>query len=138
MVEKLESRNVDFWRLREEGYSERDLGDLLSVPMAAKEVLRAVRMVPYLEVETGVFPISGELVKVTLRLSGDWQWNERYSGASEVFHIFVVDPVNEDLLHIDKIVFAKKTFRDEEVLSFLIPIHPEEIPPQYLVQVVSD
>jgi activating signal cointegrator complex subunit 3 len=138
MVEKLESRNIDFWRIREDGYTEAEMGNLLGVPMAAKDVLKAVRYVPYLETKVEVYPISGGLVKVVLRYKGDWTWNDRFSLANEYFHVFVIDPVNEDLLHVDRLNLNKRQFRDDESISFLVPVDLDNMPPQYLVQVVSD
>jgi activating signal cointegrator complex subunit 3 len=136
-VQKLEERGFDFWRIRDDRMTEGELANVLGVPIAAQTVLYYVKRVPYLNTKVKLQPITGNIVRIVLQLTADFEWSDRYSGFSEPFHIWVVDPSSEDLLHYETFVLTKKARNDLHELSFIVPLN-EPRPPQYIVQVVSD
>jgi len=107
-VQKLEERGLDFWRIRDDGMTEAEIANVLRVPIAAQSIMYYIKRVPYLNVKVTLQPIAGNIVRITLGLTAEFEWSDRYSGFSEPFHVWVVDPASEDLLHYETFVLAKK------------------------------
>ena len=139
-VAKLESKNFDFWRLKEDGVSQNELASLLGVPAAAQQVIYHVARVPYLEISPHVQPIANSIARIHLTIRPNFIWSDKWSGAVENFHVWVVDPDADDLLHAEMFNVTKKDlaeFGQAIDISFVVPLnHPR--PPQYVIQFVSD
>ena len=114
-----------------------EIGALIRHNTLGGVVLRAVRQLPYLELEATVQPITRSVLRMTLTLTAAFEWNDRQHGSVEPFWLYVEDADNEHIYHTEYFLLSKATYRDSHQLVFTIPIF-EPVPPQYYVQCHSD
>ncbi|KAJ2713418.1 Pre-mRNA-splicing helicase BRR2 [Coemansia spiralis] len=117
--------------------SEPELGELVGSPKAGRVLHRLVHLVPRLEVNAHVQPLTRSLLRMELRLTPDFQWNDALHGAAEQFWIWVEDADGEALLHSELFVLKRAYAHEEHVIEFTCAL-TEPLPPQYFVCVTSD
>ncbi|KAJ1733400.1 Pre-mRNA splicing [Coemansia biformis] len=117
--------------------NEPELGELIGSPKAGRVLHRLVHLVPRLEVNAHVQPLTRSLLRVELRLMPDFQWNDALHGAAEQFWIWVEDADGETLLHSELLVLKRMYAHEEHVTEFTCAL-TEPLPPQYFVCVTSD
>ncbi|EDQ88536.1 uncharacterized protein MONBRDRAFT_26326, partial [Monosiga brevicollis MX1] len=138
---KIESRNLTVDDLREMDKSE--IADYLRSPAIAERVQRAAWMIPSIDLEVNLRPITRTVVQVTLTITPAFEWNMKYHGGSQHFWIMVEDPATEHLYHSELFALHADKCRSRnpedrvQSLSFTIPIF-EPLPPQYYVRAISD
>eukprot|EP01138_Halocafeteria_seosinensis_P005687 gb/GECG01005814.1/.p1 GENE.gb/GECG01005814.1/~~gb/GECG01005814.1/.p1 ORF type:complete len:2316 (+),score=249.07 gb/GECG01005814.1/:1-6948(+) len=136
---KLESRGTaaTLDSLRDMQSSE--IGAMLRHPAAGPKVSKLVRQVPKLDVDVKVQPVTRGILRVTLTIAPDFQWNDKIHGNVEPWYIWVEDTNSEQIFHYEYFLLSKKQAKSEEVqtLTFSIPIF-EPIPPQYWVRILND
>lgn len=123
------------------------------IDMDEKEVGLAVRNVrvgpkvkhcaeyfPSVEIDAKIQPITRGVIRVKLYIKPNFKWNNNYHGkASENFWVWVEDPDNDTIYHLETCSVTRTTCMNEEniELVFTIPL-VEPRPSQYLVRVSSD
>lgn len=117
--------------------NEHELGELVGSAKAGKVLYRLVHLVPRLEAAAHVQPLTRSLLRVELRLTPDFQWNDSVHGAAEQFWVWVEDADGEHLLHSELFVLKRTYAREEHVVEFTCGLN-EPLPPQYFVCVASD
>jgi activating signal cointegrator complex subunit 3 len=134
---KLEEKGdtFSFWKLRD--MRESEIAGILRVPVAAEKVLFFLKRVPFLDLNVQVQPITGNIVRVSLSVLPNFEWSDRFHGNSQTFHVWVLDPESDDLLHHETLSIPKRDRNSDFELSFIIPLS-EPRPPQYILEVISD
>jgi activating signal cointegrator complex subunit 3 len=116
-----------------------DLGALVRHPNMGPKIHSVLRLMPYVDIEASVQPITRQILRVTLCLYPAFDWSDKLSGGSEPFWLWVEDNEQQRINHTEYVMLSKKQVLSGEpvVLNFPIPVH-EPIPPQYWVRIVSD
>ena len=117
----------------------RELGALLGVPDAGRDVLRTAQMLPLLDVSATVQPITRTVLRVELMVTPRFRWEMRVHGGADLWWLFVEDGENERIYHKERFVLTKKMYDEKRPvpLTFNIPIS-DPLPPQYYIHAVSD
>jgi len=116
---------------------DKEIGILIHNQKLGKLVYSLLRYLPRLHVEATVQPITRGILRISLEVSCDFIWNDRYHGTVEPFWIWVEDGENECIYHSETFNLLKKQKDEVHKLVFTIPVR-EPLPPQYYVRVVSD
>uniref|UniRef100_A0AAF5PWB9 U5 small nuclear ribonucleoprotein 200 kDa helicase n=1 Tax=Wuchereria bancrofti TaxID=6293 RepID=A0AAF5PWB9_WUCBA len=137
-IPKIERRKLSHYQLYE--MSAKELGTMLSCD--GQKMYEAVRMLPVMNLEASVKPLTNTIIQVTVILTPDFIWNEHFLGSTgvQVFWIFVED-INENIIiHHDQIVVNKNKVRNSEPqnLIFTVPIRDQQLTHNYQVRVASD
>lgn len=135
IIKNLESSGATLAQLADMGGTE--IGQLIHHVRRGPEVKNLVSMLPRLEVAASIQPITRGILRMTLKLQGAFEWNDRYHGSVEPWWIWVEDADNERIYHSEYFLLNKKQRYEEHAVAFTIPIF-EPLPPQYYVRVVSD
>ena len=114
-----------------------ELGELVKVPKLGRKLHQLVAQFPKLELSGHVQPITRSILRVELKITADFQMDEKVHGTSEPFWIIVEDVDSEIILHHEMFLLKQKFAEDEHSVSFFVPLM-EPLPPQYFVRVVSD
>ncbi|KAJ2807036.1 putative steryl acetyl hydrolase mug81 [Coemansia guatemalensis] len=96
-----------------------------------------VRQFPRLELQAEVAPITRGVLRVTLTVSADFEWNDRVHGSAEAFWIWVEDVDNTEIYYTENVLLRRKGYLEPRVSVFTIPIH-EPVPTQIFVRAMSD
>jgi activating signal cointegrator complex subunit 3 len=135
IVYKLEEAGFDYWRLLSMQKSE--IVNITGAKANADAVAKYLRRVPALELNAKIQPITSTIMRITLIITPDFDWSDRWSGPMESFYVWVEDPQSQDILHSEYYTLHKRNLYDKGQLSFAIPLQ-EPRPPQYIINVVSD
>ncbi|CAM9532103.1 unnamed protein product, partial [Discosporangium mesarthrocarpum] len=100
-------------------------------------VLRLARSLPFLHIEAAIQPVTRGILRVTLKISADFEWQDKFHGASESFWLWVEDGDNDHIYHSEYLLLKKKRRNEPQDLCFSIPIF-EPLPAQYWVRWCSD
>lgn len=114
-----------------------EIGEAIRQQRLGSQIMRYVRQIPYLEVETRVQPITRDVVKITLDLYPEFDWNPKVHGSVEPFHIWVEGPDNMEIFHAEYFLLHHKKAKEMHQLELVVPVS-NPAPSQYFVRVVSD
>eukprot|EP00698_Gefionella_okellyi_P015841 TRINITY_DN4494_c0_g1_i1.p1 TRINITY_DN4494_c0_g1~~TRINITY_DN4494_c0_g1_i1.p1 ORF type:complete len:2123 (+),score=500.62 TRINITY_DN4494_c0_g1_i1:747-6371(+) len=135
VLRKIEKKDISWERYYD--FSAAELGEMVRIPKMGKNLHRAIRQIPKLEVVAHVQPVTRSVLKVELQILPDFDFDETVHGKGEPFWILVEDGDGERILHYEYF-FLKQKFREEEhFVDFTVPMF-EPLPPQYFVRIVSD
>ena len=74
-------------------------------------------MLPHLAVAAAVQPITRGILRMTLTLTADFEWSDRYHGAfAEPFYVWVEDGESEFVYHSEQV---PEPFSDHELGPYL-------------------
>jgi hypothetical protein len=90
-----------------------------------------------LTLEAQIAPITRSILRVTLRITPDFVWNDRIHGTVEPWWILVEDAENIELYHSEYFILNRKQLGETQKLGFTIPVR-EPLPPQLYIRVISD
>ncbi|GBG24263.1 Activating signal cointegrator 1 complex subunit 3 [Hondaea fermentalgiana] len=111
MVKKLEDRG-DSCSL--ENLVEMDGGEINSMlrhQHLGQKVLRVCRHVPYLQVEAHLQPLTRTILRVSLDIFPDFDWNDRVHGAAQSFWFWVDDQNSEWIYHAERFTLRKADWK---------------------------
>ncbi len=116
-----------------------EIGRLIREQKWGSKVLALAYNLPYLSIEHRVQPITRAILRITLHIIPDFQWNNHYHGLMECWHLWVEDGEHERVYQSETLNYGRKQYdaREEVVMEFTIPIQ-DPPPPQYFVRAVSD
>ncbi|KAI8321181.1 Sec63-domain-containing protein [Martensiomyces pterosporus] len=114
-----------------------ELGELVGSPKAGRLLHRLVHLVPRLEINAHVQPLTRSLLRFELHLTPDFQWEDAVHGAAEQFWIWIEDADGETILHSELFVLKRMYVGEEHITEFTCSLS-EPLPPHYFVCVVSD
>lgn len=138
VIDKIEARNLEIYRLRE--MDVREIGNILRDQRAAGLVKRYCDELPALDVDYSLQPITHSILRIRLRLIPQFRWDDKVHGKnSQAFWIWIEDPDNNFIYHHEYFILTKKMVCQhlEQELVVTIPLS-ESLPSQYLVKVTSD
>lgn len=135
VIQRIERKDYPFERYFDLTISE--LGELLKDPKLGKSVHRFIHMLPRLEMDVRMRPLSRSVVEVELSLFPDFHYNRKIHGGGELFWIWVEDCDSEHLLHIEPFFLKASLASEEHILHIHLPISTPS-PPHYFVQCRSD
>lgn len=135
ILKRLESGDLPFDRLYD--LNSQELGQLINHKPMGKTLFTKIHQFPRFELSTSIHPITRSLLRVTLAIMPDFEWNESVHGTAEGFWVFVEDVNGETILHHEYFILKSKYAQEEHTLNFTVPIY-EPLPPQYYVRIVSD
>lgn len=100
-----------------------------------RKIQRFVRMLPCFKVEYTIKPITGSVLRFSIQLETDFQWDGRWHGNVQVFWLWL--EAGEKVHHSEQFLIAKKTADEPKGFAFSIP-HFGTSDEQYLIRIVSD
>jgi activating signal cointegrator complex subunit 3 len=100
----------------------RELTVLMRREESANTIKKYIKLLPMLDIDYKLHPISGSITKVTLEFSVLFTWKDRWHGNSLVYWIWVDD--GNDILHYESFVLHYKSlFKPEKPsTTFAIPL----------------
>ena len=87
-----------------------------------------IHQFPKLELVTYVQPITRSLLRVELKITPDFMWDEKV-------HIIVED-VDGVILYHDSLILKHKYAEEDHVITFTVPLF--ESPPNYFISIIAD
>ena len=134
-VQKLEGRSADIETLRELRSTE--IGELIHNAKQGMTVARLVERFPGLDIEATVFPITRSVLRINIRVTSLFIWDERLHGQSEPWWIWIEDPDSDFIYHSEYFLLHRRQSMETQELIFTIPVF-EPIPTQYALRAISD
>ena len=135
VLKRLEEQNATVDRLLD--MSAREVGELIHHVKTGPKVLALARKLPRLEMQVVVQPITRGILRLTLSISIDFEWADKYHGYAEPFWIWVEDGDNEYIYHTEYFLLTKREKDLVKQMDFIIPVR-EPLPSQYYVRIISD
>eukprot|EP00736_Rhodelphis_marinus_P012662 Rmarinus@m.14169 len=135
ILKRIEKKDIVFDRFYD--FDPHHLGELVRVPKMGRPLYKHLYMIPRLNLEAEMQPITRSTLRVELVITPDFKWDENVHSLAEPFHIFVEDVDEEKILHHEYFVLKQKFAEDEHVIDFTVQLQ-EPMPPQYFIKVVSD
>jgi pre-mRNA-splicing helicase BRR2 len=132
---RLEKKDIPWERYNDLRPS--DLGELVRLPKLGKNIHKLVHMIPRLEVQVNLLPITRSLLRIDLIIEPDFIYDVKAHGGSESFWIFVEDADGDTIIHQEFFSLKMRYATEEHKLTFFVPL-TEPTPPQYFIRVVSD
>jgi activating signal cointegrator complex subunit 3 len=132
---KLEEKDLTVERLVE--LEANEIGAIIRQNKIGGDILHYALTLPYLTIDTKVHPITRQILNIELSITSEFNWNPRYSGSVEPFHIWIEDGNNERIYHAEYFLLQREQASQVQKLSFTIPIE-DPLPPQYYIKCVSD
>lgn len=122
--------------------SNTEIGRMLRDNKNARYVKQLSYIIPRVELDTNVRPISRNLLAIELLITPQFRWVQREHGSRLVFRIWVDDAMHNLIYHQEMYNMTDKDYREEEVLkvSMVLPIpeNEDERPAQYRIHFVSN
>ncbi|MCP9260699.1 Activating signal cointegrator 1 complex subunit 3 [Dirofilaria immitis] len=137
-IPKIERKKLSYYQLFE--MNAKELGNMLSCD--GQKMYEAIHMLPAINLEASVKPITNTIIQVTVTLTPNFIWHENFLGSTgvQVFWVFVED-INENMIiHHDRVVVNRKKVRSSEPqnLVFTIPVSDQQLSHNYQVRVSND
>ena len=77
---------------------------------------------PKLELVTYVQPITRSLLRVELKITPKFMWDEKVHGMAEAFWVIVEDVDGEVILYHDSFILKQKYTEEDHVITFTTPL----------------
>ncbi|KAG7660895.1 mug81 [[Candida] subhashii] len=135
VLRNIRSKNPSMESLRDMEAGE--LGDLVHNNRMGGILYKLVGKFPYIEVESEIFPITTNVMRIHVVLEPDFVWDERYHGNAQIFWLTVEESDRSDILHVEKFILNKRQLRNPHEMDFMIPLS-DPLPPQVIIRVISD
>ncbi|KAK1444244.1 BRR2 [Babesia gibsoni] len=137
LVVKLERNNFGWDRYYD--LSSVELGELCRQPKLGKTLHKLIHLVPKLELQVFVQPLTRELLRVEVSIVPDFQWDPKLHGSNERFWLFVEDGSGEKILHSQMFVLLPFTPGNvEETSLFFIVELSEPLCSHYFLRIISE
>ncbi|ODV78726.1 DNA-directed DNA polymerase [Suhomyces tanzawaensis NRRL Y-17324] len=135
ILRNIRSKNppMDILREMEAG----ELGDLVHNNKQGGILYKLIARFPILEIDSEIFPITTNVMRIKVWLDPDFVWDERYHGMAQFFWLTVEESDKSEILHVEKIILNRRQMSSAIELDFMIPL-ADPLPPQIVVKVVSD
>lgn len=156
-MKNLEAKNMSLDRLLVDCSDGADVGALVRNQKAGKSFVNAARMIPVVELEVDVVPITRTVLQFKVSLVPEYEWSGRVHGtAPEPFHLWLTDYREvagqgwvERLHHYEivNLMPPKKTPTggrpqrksvEGATVAFTISLHGDTLPSQFFVRAHSD
>lgn len=135
VLKNLRAKNLPMEHLKD--LSAGELGDLVHNNKMGKTLYKIIDRFPSLDIESEIFPITSNIMRIKITIEPNFTWDERYHGHAQFFWITVEESDKSSILHIEKFILNERLFRNPHELDFMIPLS-DPLPPQIVVKAVSD
>lgn len=139
IINKIEARSgLNVHKLRE--MDSKEIGTIIRHAKMGEIVKRCAYEFPLLEMECSLHPITRTVLRIRLRITPDFKWNDSVHGrTSEAFWIWVEDPDTNFMYHSEYFMLTKKQVitKEPQELVMTIPLNDPQ-PAQYLIRATSD
>jgi len=115
----------------------KEVGGLAHFQKGAKSIIKHVKYFPHLEISCVVQPVTRAVLKFSVTLVGNFDWNAGWLGSAQGFWLWIEDGVNERIYHQEHVLLSRRNHGSPVELELMIPAF-EPLPPQYYVRVISD
>ncbi|XGW28221.1 hypothetical protein V3C99_008208 [Haemonchus contortus] len=138
LIEKVERRKLTESQLLD--LTAKELGHMFSCD--GEKLHKTMRMLPRLEVDAVLKPITYTIMQVSATLTPSFVWNDRFLGRTGAQSFWLtLENIDENLIvHHEKIVINKKKVKTGEPqnLVFTIPIRDHQLTNVFQLRVASD
>lgn len=114
-----------------------ELGDLVHNSNVGGKIYKLLGIFPTIHIDSEIFPITSSVMRVHTTLEADFVWDEKYHGGAQIFWLTVEVSDRSDILHVQKVIFNRRSVRNPLEMDFMIPLG-DPLPPQVIARVVSD
>lgn len=117
------------------------LNSVLRSEQTAENVYMMLKKFPHLEIKLYAQTISRGLIRVELAYSPIFEWNDTLHGRSMIFHLFVTDVDNENVLYHQPFMIKKDEFLNTSEKTKMLSFHVqllEPLQPHYFIRIMSD
>ncbi|XP_046420627.1 activating signal cointegrator 1 complex subunit 3 [Neodiprion fabricii] len=138
IITKIEDRHLTMEKLKDMDIKE--IGNILRNQKMAGLIKKCCSEFPSLELEANLQPITRTVLRIRLKITPDFRWNDRVHGkSSEAFWIWIEDPDSNFIYHHEYFLVTRKMVYEkaDQDLVMTIPLS-EPLPTQYFVKAVSD
>ncbi|CCD23111.1 RNA helicase NDAI_0B00770 [Naumovozyma dairenensis CBS 421] len=114
-----------------------ELGELLHNKKMGGKLYSLLSRFPKIQIETEIFPISSNVMRVHVTLKPDFIWDGRIHGDAQFFWVMVEESDKSQILHFEKFILNRRYVKNPHEMDFMIPLS-DPLPPQIVVKAVSD
>ncbi|CAK4141075.1 unnamed protein product [Aphanomyces euteiches] len=112
-----------------------EIGVAVNSPRVAEKIVQYLKYLPYLSVEIHVQPLTQGILKLTVDLLCDFEWNDQYHGSVESWWIWVED--ESAMYHSEHVLIHKAQRLDVTQCTFHVPMF-QGTKPNYTLRLLSD
>lgn len=118
--------------------SERELESLFRSKHVGNRVRHFCQLLPYLDVDSIVKPITEGVIRVKLLITPKFKWDNSVLGTVQHFYAWVEDPQHDSIYHMESFIVTKKMClaQDQIELIFTVPL-AKPLSLEYFIKVVS-
>lgn len=114
-----------------------ELAEAVNFRGKASEAYDLLQQFPRLDIEAHAQPLLNDLLRVSVDVLPNWQWNDRIHGKIERFLLLVEDVNGETILYSDGLAVNLQSVHRTVLLDVFVSIS-EPVPPNLFVTVVSE
>jgi len=114
-----------------------EVGQLIHLKKEGDKVQKLIGMLPRIEIECTVQPVSSSVLRFHITLRPRFNWHTRWHGGAQSFWLWVEDNDNNRIYHHEHVIFSRRTHPDALTLDLTIPTF-DPLPNQYYLRVISD
>ncbi|CCG24380.1 Slh1 protein [Candida orthopsilosis Co 90-125] len=131
----IRSKNPSMEMLRDMEPAE--LGDMVHNKSMGNVLYKLVGKFPYIELDSEIFPITTNVMRIHIVLQPDFMWDDRIHGQAQYFWLSVEESDSSNVLHVEKFILHKRQLNNPHEMDFMIPLS-DPLPPQIIVRIASD
>lgn len=135
VLRNIKAKNPSMLALRDMEAGE--LGDLVHNFKMGSILYKLIGKFPFIDIESEIFPITTNVMRVHVDLQPDFVWDDKYHGSAQFFWLTVEESDRSEILHVEKFILHKKQLHSPHEMDFMIPLS-DPLPAQVVVRVVSD
>ncbi|KAL8825535.1 MAG: hypothetical protein Q9191_004350 [Dirinaria sp. TL-2023a] len=114
-----------------------EMGQLVHNRGMGNTISKLLNSFPTLTVEAEIAPLNRDVLRIRLYLTADFRWNDKYSGTSESYWIWVENCETSEIYHHEYFILTRRKLYEDHELNFTIPLS-DPLPTQIYVRAVSD
>ncbi|KAI3404130.2 mug81 [Candida oxycetoniae] len=136
VLKNIKNKNPTMAMLRDMEPAE--LGDFVHNNSMGNVLYKLVGKFPYIEINSEIFPITTNVMRLHVELVPDFDWDVRYHGMAQIFWLTVEESDKSNaVLHVEKFILNKRQVGRPHEMDFMIPLS-DPLPSQVIVKIVSD
>ena len=135
VLRNIRSKNPSMEMLRDMEPAE--LGDMVHNRLMGNTLYKLVGKFPYIELDSEIFPITTNVMRIHIVLQPDFVWDDKIHGQAQYFWLSVEESDSFNVLHVEKFILHKRQLNNPHEMDFMIPLS-DPLPPQVIIRIVSD
>lgn len=114
-----------------------EIGKLIKFDRLASFIHSLIWTIPVLKTKTTMRPLTNTLIQVDIYLTADWNWDDKWNGRTEYFHVWIEDPATSLILRYEMVHLKRSQQQDSAYLRFVFSL-PSPRPNILLIRILSD